>query len=160
MTTFEGGVWLEFARGNFDDWCIYLCRNNNGTLERIPPRDKDYFKRLQMYAQHIGPQRMYEDFVRVYDISGTQCTNEGFNYIKQLSAYYGDYSLMVAVDLSILYMGMVAENNKKNAVLGKRIKRLGVHQVLLENYHPEVAANFSRGKKVPELRALCETRGF
>jgi hypothetical protein len=59
-----------------------------------------------------------------------------------------------------LYMGMVAEEAKTGTRLGKRIKRLGVHQVLLERLEPEMAANFSRGKPWYELAYLCQSKGF
>ncbi len=38
---------------------------------------------------------------------------------------------------NVLYAGMVAEENKENAVLKKRIKRLGMHQVLIDGLEPE-----------------------
>lgn len=49
-------------------------------------------------------------------------------------------------------------NNK--AILKKYIKRLGVHQVLVELMPPNMAANYSRRKKWQELRLECEARGF
>jgi hypothetical protein len=55
---------------------------------------------------------------------------------------------------------MIAEENKENAILGKRIKRLGMHQVLIENMKPEEAAVFSKGKKWKELHRLMKKRGF
>ena len=55
---------------------------------------------------------------------------------------------------------MIAEENKGNAILKKRIKRLGMHQVLLENYTPEHAANFSKGKKWKDLDKLMKQKGF
>lgn len=44
--------------------------------------------------------------------------------------------------LNVLYAGMIAEENKENAVLGKRIKRLGMHQVLPDEMPPETASVF------------------
>ena len=41
-------------------------------------------------------------------------------------------------------MGMITEENKRNTRLGKRIKRLGMHQVLIEEIQPAIAVNFSR----------------
>lgn len=55
---------------------------------------------------------------------------------------------------------MIAEENKAGTVLGKRIKRLGVHQVLLENISPRIAANFSRGMRAKEIIGECIKRKF
>jgi hypothetical protein len=55
---------------------------------------------------------------------------------------------------------MVAEENKTNTKLGKKIKRLGVHQILIENMKPEIAANFSKGMKWQEISNECKIRGF
>ena len=72
------------------------------------------------------------------------------------------------------------ENNKKNTVLKKRVKRLGVHQVLIDGMQPREAANYSKkflwqknpqklaqwqalGKNVPFWKVLdreCASRGF
>lgn len=35
-----------------------------------------------------------------------------------------------------------------------------MHQVLLENFDPELAANFSKGKKWKELDKLMKEKGF
>ncbi len=55
---------------------------------------------------------------------------------------------------------MIEEENKQFAILKKRIKRLGMHQILIDNLDPEVAANFSKGKKWRELDNLMKLRGF
>ena len=61
---------------------------------------------------------------------------------------------------TVIYGGMVAEENKEFAVLKKRIKRLGMHQILIERKDAEYAANFSKGKKWKELDELMKKRGF
>jgi len=55
---------------------------------------------------------------------------------------------------------MIAEENKASAVLKKRIKRLGMYQVLIQNMDPNVAANYSKGKKFAELSPLMQSYGF
>ncbi|MDE6750863.1 MAG: hypothetical protein K2K21_17630 [Lachnospiraceae bacterium] len=61
---------------------------------------------------------------------------------------------------SVIYLGMVAEEKRKHAVLKKRIKRLGMYQILFEKMSAVEAATFSTGKKVAELCPLCSERGF
>jgi hypothetical protein len=40
---------------------------------------------------------------------------------------------------TVLYAGMISEENKTNAILKKRVKRLGIHQVLIQNSTPSEA---------------------
>ena len=62
--------------------------------------------------------------------------------------------------MTTIYAGMIAEERKAYTKLGKRVKRLGIHQVILEGMAPTRAANFSRGKAWREIAALCTERGF
>ena len=57
-------------------------------------------------------------------------------------------------------MAMIAEENKANTKLGKKIKRLGVHQILIENITPNISANYSKGMKWREIEKECKERGF
>ena len=52
----------------------------------------------------------------------------------------------VAINFIVIYAGMVAERNKKFTKLKERIKRLGMHQVLLEQMPVQEAANWSKEK--------------
>jgi hypothetical protein len=61
---------------------------------------------------------------------------------------------------TVLYAGMIAEENKQNAILKKRVKRLGMHQVLMLNMPSSVAAKFSYGKKWRDLDAIMRPYGF
>ena len=157
VTTFSDGSFLEYDSGKFDNWCVYLTRPGRG---RVAPRDFEYFARLKAYAAKYGKQLLYNDFVDIYTMTTKTLSSEVFSQIVKLSAKYGDDSLSVAIDFSIIYMGMIAEENKQNAILGKKVKRLGVYQVIMEDYEPAVAANFSRGKKWRVLADECRKRGF
>ncbi len=57
-------------------------------------------------------------------------------------------------------MGMLAEENKEKSVLGKRIKRLGLYTLLIEDKPVDHSANFMNGKKCGVLDKLCKERGF
>ena len=76
------------------------------------------------------------------------------------SANYGIHALKFAKVFSILYMGMVAEENKRFTRLGKRIKRLGMHMLLVERQDVDYAANFMRNMKWREIDVMCRERGF
>ena len=82
-------------------------------------------------------------------------------HIEEFSKHYGDEDQFHAdVVFNILYAAMVAEQKKEHTKLKKRVKRLGVHQLLMENYTPSNAATFSRGKRWRDLEVECNRRGF
>ena len=57
-------------------------------------------------------------------------------------------------------MAIIPEENKAHTKLGKRIKRLGVHQILIENMNPNENTNYSKGMKWKEIEKKCIKRGF
>ncbi len=151
----DGSV-VEFGRGRFDDWCVYVRRPGG---ERRAPRDVDYFSELkQLHAQHPG---LHDDFITVFMATGKAIDPVVSERISELA---GSYPAPLRTDLEVLlatlYAAMIAEENRAHAPLGKRIKRLGVHQVLVEGMPVEEAANFSRGKPWRELEQICVARGF
>lgn len=155
--TFSDGSFLEFDSGKFDAWCVYLTRPNQ---ERYAPRDEIYFYDLLQFGNKHGARNIYDDFISIYDKAQIDIDQSVFDHIHCISQKYGEDALEIEIIYAILYMGMVAENNKRNAILKKRVKRLGVHQVLIERFTPETAANFSKGKKWQDLDSYCRERGF
>lgn len=139
--TFADGSFLEFAQGGFDKWCIYLTRPE---IPRYAPRDEIYFAELLQFCNKYGASVIYDDFISIYELVGTAVKKSDLEFISTISKKYGDDSIELEILFSILYMGMIAENNKSNAILKKRVKRLGVHQVLIEGVSPHDAANFSK----------------
>lgn len=115
---------------------------------------------LKDLASTHGSEKIYSDFVQVYDLTTSTIDSSVLNLISSISLSYGDDSEEIDIWFTVLYAGMIAEENKKYAKLKKRIKRLGMHQVLIEGQLPEYAAGFSRGKKWTELDALMQTKGF
>lgn len=152
----DGSV-LEFGPGQFDDWCVFLTRPGQMAFA---PADRDYFADLRALATRQGNYKVYDDFVQVFDRTGPVTSEAVLQLIAALSATYRRDAAEAERVLCILYAGMVAEENKAQAKLKKRIKRLGVHQVLIEGLPPEVAAEFSRGRPWRELDEECKRRGF
>jgi hypothetical protein len=152
------GEHVYFAQGKFDDWCVYVDNTKNAPYA---PRDTEYFTTLQTMGKKYGPDRIYDDFVAVYDATRSTIQPEVLTLIERLTAPYGADAGTLSLTWVVIYAGMVAEENKQFAVLGKRIKRLGVHQVLKEGMAPGDAAVFSKGKKArTEIAPLCTTKGF
>lgn len=155
--TLADGAVIEFDRGQFDDWCVYLSAPG---LARVAPRDVDYFAELQGLALRHGAFRLYQDFVEVYERTQAQAHPGVLGWITGLSAAYGADALAVDRLLTILYAGMVAEENKLNGPLGKRIKRLGMYQSLVEGMPAAEAAQYSRNVDAKRLDKECRVRGF
>lgn len=154
---FSNGGFIEFDEGSFDSWCVYVTRSNG---QRFAPTDVQYFSRLRILGEIYGPRNIYDDFVVVFNRTGLEIQPGTLKLIHMLSHNYGNDALEMEIWFNVLYAGMIAEENKENAILGKRIKRLGMHQVLIENLAPGEAATFSKGKKWKELHRLMKKRGF
>lgn len=150
------GSRVEFDRGTFDEWCVFVTRPRQ---PRHAPRDTDYFETLK--DLHARFPRLHADFVEVFKRTTAKCDLPLFAHISKLAAQYPDDARTeVDVLLTTLCAAMIAEENRAHAPLGKRIKRLAVHQVLVEKMPVELAANFSRGIGWRELDRLCRERGF
>lgn len=154
---FRDGSILEFDKGNFDRFCVYLTRPGR---RKFAPSDEQCFDKLLEIGLIYGREEVYNDFVQVYDATNNRVEENTLNLIDQISNHYGQGALNVSILFTVLYMAMIAEENKKNTRLGKRIKRLGVHQVLMENYTIDQAANFSIGLGWRDIDANCIQRGF
>ena len=148
---------IEFDNGGFDTWCVYLTRANN---PRYAPKDIEYFSILLELGKIYGGKRIYSDFVEFYNLTSDRIESSVLNLITSISNKYEDHTEAIDVWFTVIYAGMVAEENKENAKLKKRIKRLGMHQLLIEGVPPQIAANFSRRKKWRELDKLMALKGF
>lgn len=155
----HNGNKLSFGRGKFDDWCIYF-ETISGVI--YYPRDSEYFRSLNTIGIGFGHNNLYEHFVTLYDHTADEevAKPEVIDWIHIMSKSYAEEAYRVENIFGILYAGMVAEERKENKVLGKRIKRLGIFQVLIDREQPDYAANFSRGVKASQLTIECEKRGF
>ena len=154
---FTDGSVLEFDQGNFDEWCIFLTRPGRA---RVAPKDWQYFTRLQELAAEYGAAKVYADFASIFDATAQTLNNTLLMHITAISNNYPRHALRADIVFTLLYAGMLAEENKAYAPLGKRIKRLGVYQVVMEWLIPREAATFSVGRPWQVLAKLCESRGF
>jgi hypothetical protein len=158
IKVFDDASYIEYDRGSFDKWCVYEVRPNG---YRRPPRDIDYFQTLKDLAEKYGANRVYHDFTKVYTWTDKYLSQRTLGLITELSQEY-DEEDVVTVDktFSIIYCGMIAEEQKKNTKLGKKIKRLGIHVLLIDNETVGYAANFMRGMGWQEIAQHCQERGF
>lgn len=157
IKTFLDNSFIKYDRGNFDDWCVYYISANG---ECTAPTDIDYFQELKNLAQKYGVEKVYSDFVSIYNITGKELEENILQYITNISSEYGKDSLKVDIIFSILYVAMISEEKIVYTKLGKRIKRLGVHLLLIDGESVDISANIMRGKKWYEIDADCRKRGF
>lgn len=154
---FSDGSYLEYDRGSFDDWCVYMIEPDGS---RRPPLDRDYFSDIKELSVKYGRDALYEAYVFVYENTSKEVNDSGLASAEEASTRFDDEKLKVHKIFTILYMAMIAEENKKFTKLGKRIKRLGIYKLLYENATVYEAANFMRGMGWREIDALCTERGF
>ncbi len=149
---------VVFDQGKFDAWCVYVVEPNG---ERYAPKDSVYFAELQKIALSYPENKVYNDFVSIYQKTTLRIDEKILTYIEKLyPSYLPHHWEKTALWFTVLYAGMVAEENKENAILKKRIKRLGMYQVLIQQKAPETAAVFSKGKNWRELDSLMRQLGF
>lgn len=158
---FQDGSCLKYSTGKFDKWQVQLKRPKLN-IPWYPPSDIQYFKILQDMGKKYGNMEIYRDFVVVFNLTKKELDNkeEVFNQIESITQKYGYDSLDMEIWFNVLYMAMIAEENKAGTRLGKRIKRLGVYRALIENIAPKMAADENKGKDWRYIDIECKKRGF
>ena len=155
---FNDSSYVYFDKGNFDNFCVYLKEYNQSPKA---PKDKDYFNFFINLSKTYDANKIYSDFCEIYDKTDGEVKEEVLRLISEISeSYLGDDVLAVDKWFTVLYMGMIAEENKAHTVLKKKIKRLGFHQIMFEGFTADAAANFSRDKNARLLMQECNKRGF
>jgi hypothetical protein len=84
----------------------------------------------------------------IYNRTTKNVDSKVFELIAVISRFYDSDATEMELWLNVIYAGMIAEENKENAILKKRIKRLGMHQVLIEGISPERRSCFQQRQKV------------
>ncbi len=149
--------YLYFDNGKFDEWCVYYVSSDGS---KYAPKDIDYFNDLYKYTKIFDSNDIYSDFVMIYNITSKVIDENVIKLIRKVSIKYGEFSEDVFRMFATIYMGMIAEENKKNTRLGKRIKRLGVYYLLVKLETPKYCSDFMKGKSWLEIDKLCQEGGF
>lgn len=164
VVVFEDGTDLSFDFGTKDSWCVYV-HSKNG--EHYAPLDKHYFQNLISAKKEFSAEVIYNDFCLIYDLTkdewslyNRQVDKNVFSAIHDMCKKYNNRALIMEKTFSILYMGMLAEYRYENTRLNKKVKKLGVHRVLIDGYSAEKAANEIRGKSWQYIDKLCTKCGI
>ncbi len=153
---FDDGSFFEYDNGKIDNWCVYITEPGQA---RKPPLDRDYFSALKLLAQNYGAERVYEDFVDIYNHTTKDIDNNVLAHIKELSVSYDD-KLNVEKIFTLFYMVMTSEENYPGTKLGRKIKRLAAYEILFCGRDIDDAVNFMKGMNWKQINDLCEQRGF
>ena len=162
---FPDGSFVFHACGAKDDWCVYYKGGKGPDFKVIVPLDRQYFKSVVELGVKYGANKVYDDFVKIYNLTTDKFDENVIKVIWELSTSYVGSELRVKKVFAILYLAMISEfyyvtRKGEPSKLNKRVKRLGMHQVLFRGLDPKEAANFSRHKSYEEINALCEEYGF
>lgn len=153
---FSDGCFLEYDRGQFDNWCVYM-NYPDGT--RRPPYDRDYFRELKELADEYGADKVYADFVTIYDLTTKQIEGAVLRKITEIANTY-ENTLSVEKLFTTFYMAMTAEENYPNTKLGRKIKRLAAYEILFGGRDVQNAVVFMKKMGWRDIDALCRERGF
>lgn len=133
---FIDGSKLEYVTGRIDQWCVrYQSLNGSARIHF----DVEMLAEVAAMGKRFGAFKVYADFCAIYDLVTPEFENGIYDIIDSIALEYqvdAEQTLDYAKLYLWFYMAMIAEENKANTKLGKRIKRLAVHQILLENYPP------------------------
>ena len=128
----EDGEQIYFAEGSFDKWCVFTKKDG----KQEAPHDYDYFQQVYDLSITYGKEKVYSSFLTIYDcVEGNEWSSKDkmqcYEVCEDVSKRYGEPTLRLWI---ILYMTMLAEEMKKNKILGKRIKHLGIYNLLFDEY--------------------------
>ena len=140
---------IYFAPGKFDPWCVYV---------RHAPLDGEYFLQLKILANKYGKQKVYNDFLKVYNIVDANFNpKEVLKNAEEIDSAYDENTTLLWI---VLHMTMIAEERKENAILKKRIKHLGVYNLLFDEYNIDYITTYMKDTNWRKLDKLMKERGI
>lgn len=155
MIITHNGYVIYYNYGEFDQYCVHVLKPKKKSAWR--PLDKEYFNWLKNMGKRYGNDYVYEDFLKVYEIiSKTTTMYEIENIVKEVKKNYFQGELW----WTIFALTMKAEECKEYTKLGKRIKHLGVYNILKENMKVSEVVSYMKGKKWYELDEMMRERGI
>lgn len=147
-----------FRKGAFDDFCVYFVDEYN--RERAP-KDVEYFEFFRDLANSMENRKVYNDFLMIYEMTNKTIDVKVRHKIDEIvKTYPENVCFEVEKNFTVIWGGMIAEENKENTRLGKRIKHLGMYQVLIEGMDVEEAANFSKNQNAENLNSIMKEKGI
>lgn len=158
VKTLMNGRSVIFDMGRFDSWCVYVVEADGS---RKAPHDEVYFSELLYISNSYKEKKLYHDFLWMYQYTLNHVASKVIKIIDHItSTYHKEHQIQIEQWFTVIYAGMIAEENKKNAILKKRVKRLGMYQTLMLDMPPSESAKFSYGKGWKELDKIMRYYGI
>ncbi|MCQ2375608.1 MAG: hypothetical protein MJ069_06905 [Salinivirgaceae bacterium] len=136
---------------------VYLKRPNRDGFFASP---EHCFAKLVKLRDIFGGQRLYDTFVTIYDRLSTRIDEDVLRYIYMESLQYPKHQMEFDMLMTIFYASMVADEDHPSAMMKKRIKRLSVHQLLIENANCVDIDRFNSSHNWAEIEEMCSNLGF
>ena len=140
---------IQFAKGDFDCWKVE-------TDPKIHMLDIDWLNEAVRLADDWGKEYVYATFNRVYNL----VTPDPYDRLSLLATSDMPHKNW----LIWLRYALLAEERLRaecpDKPMGKRLKRLALHQTLYQSYTPAKAAKWSVGKSPSITRPICQKYGF
>lgn len=150
---------IVYENGEKDNWAVMVRDSRESPW--IGVLDSQMMDNILQAVKKYSRQAIWQNMKVIYNLAEVNPKDEDLTLIRDNIA-----DKRYRFTLYVYYYGMIAENNKKTPdglyrlPMKKRLKMLGLHQLLYEGYTVEEASNFSRGKKSKELIQLCNERGI
>lgn len=165
------GQYIFFAQGSFDMFCAWAKMTINNTTYYAKALDTYYFELAHVLSQIYSPNLILNLITETYNLIPIRTPDnkiiptpqqEHVLHIHKISQALNknNHSNWCVNMLMHLYYGMIAEENKKNTILGKSIKLTGVHSLLVRNKSISEAANENRGKSVAQILEQQQAYGI
>ncbi len=97
---------VEFDRGSFDEWCVFLSWPGQ---PRYAPKDTEYFTILKSMGNRFGHAKIYNDFINYYNQTTKDLDSTILDLITTLSNDYETEAEEMAIWFTVIYAGMIAE---------------------------------------------------
>src|SRR5215216_2190329 len=147
---------MEFDSRSKYKWFVYFDQANSN---RLQTGYVENLRELQNFAAKYSPERIYRDFVKIYDATEININPNTLDLIAEISESYDDDAAKINYLFTIIYFAMLSEQNKKDQQLGKRIKRLAIYQALFDKVQAE-EVRYYVPRKWWLIDAQCSQRGF
>lgn len=120
---------------------------------------KNCFDDLWLLSRKYSQTRIYDDFLQIFDMTGMEPDDRVFDKISSIAETYSDYNRdrksarTAERAFCVLYLWMIVENQRAHAPLGKRVMRLGVHDLLIQADSPQLASSYLKDMSVEQIEA-------
>ena len=146
---------IYFDKGKFDKYCVYV---NGRNKFHYAPTDDMYFNWIRVLAEQYGEFYVWNDFCVIYNIVDTgETEDEVLSIVINIDMHYNDDTILWWL---IFYMTMLAECKKENTILKKRIKKLGVYNILFDKYDVNYVTKYMKGMNWKTLDKYMKERGI